>query len=145
MKNKFIILAVAFIVTSSFSTIQPANKGTLIFYASDFSDDEGQAVIYLYRQQDEVPGSPFIHAISTIKDEKATIVFNDLPYNDYAAILCHDKNSNGKIDHRWGFPSEPLGYTNGWKLSLVSGMPRFSKLKFEFSSQKSSYKINLQE
>ena len=31
------------------------------------------------------------------------------PYGDYAAILVHDKNKNGIIDHKWGIPAEPLG------------------------------------
>jgi len=53
---------------------------------------------------------------------------------EYAAILAHVRNKNGIIDHKWGIPAEPLGYTNNWKLGLFSEMPNFGKLKFNYSS-----------
>lgn len=82
---------------------------------------------------------------ATISDGKAVIVFTDIPYGEYAAIVCHDKNSNGKVDHNFlGIPAEPLGFSNRWKLTLFSGMPSFSKLRFEFSAENQECKIDME-
>ena len=76
-----------------------------------------------------------------IVNGKATISFSNIPFGDYAAILFQDENSNGILDHKLGFPNEPMGFSNDWKLSLFSGMPTFGKLKVAFSSQKSNCKV----
>jgi len=57
------------------------------------------------------------------------------PYGEYSAILWHDVNGNGTLDHRWEIPAEPMGFSNNWELSILSGMPSFEKLRFEFTKQ----------
>jgi uncharacterized protein (DUF2141 family) len=116
-------------------------QGTLTIRARDFDIDAGQAVVFLYRKEDKLPKAPFRKAFGAIRDRESTLEFTDLPYGDYAAILLHDENSNGEIDHSFGIPSEPLGYTRGWKLGLFSGMPTFEKLKFRFSESENSQTI----
>jgi uncharacterized protein (DUF2141 family) len=54
-------------------------------------------------------------------------------FGQYAAVVYHDLDSNGVLDHGWFGPKEPLGFSGGWKLSLLSGMPTFEKLRFDFS------------
>ena len=107
---------------------------TLSFHASGFTHNKGKAVIFLFRKSDAIPKSPFLTTSASIVNGNALITFPDLPYGEYAAILLHDENNNGEIDHSFGIPSEPLGYTNNWTLSLFSGMPSFQKLKFQFSA-----------
>jgi uncharacterized protein (DUF2141 family) len=63
------------------------------------------------------------------------MIFENLPNGSYAAIVYHDENDNGTLDHKFAFPSEPMGFTNNWNLSLFSGMPTFKKLRFEHSGQ----------
>lgn len=77
----------------------------------------------------------------SIVDGNAMIVFQNIAYGDYAAILFQDENSNGELDHRFGFPNEPMGFSNEWDLTLFSGMPTFKKLKFQFSESKANLKI----
>jgi hypothetical protein len=40
-------------------------------------------------------------------------------------------------------PSEQLGYSNNWDLGFTSGMPTFSKLKFQFSKVAQKQSINI--
>lgn len=52
----------------------------------------------------------------------------------YALIIFHDENGNSEVDHNlFRFPAEPLGYSNGFRFTLLSGMPTFNKLRFEFT------------
>ena len=145
MKTKIFILltTVVYLLISSFSILQVNNKGSLTFQLWNFENDNGKAIIHLFKKGDAVPKSPSWVSSAKIINGKATIVFKEIPYNEYAAILFQDQNSNGILDHSWGMPAEPMGFSNGWELSLFSGMPSFSKLKFEFSEQKNSYKINI--
>ena len=118
---------------------------TLTFHVTGFEKATGQALVYLYRRADKVPTKPFMHLKAEIVNHVSDITVNNLPYGEYAAIVVHDLNSNGKIDHKWGMPAEPMGYTNKWKLSLFSGMPTFEKLKFFYSDKNSTIVVQMKE
>ena len=127
------ILTVFAILISNIINAQTPATGTLTFRAKDFNNNKGKAVIFLYRKADKLPGHPFATANSYISNREAAIIMPDIPFGDYAAILLHDENNNGEIDHSFGLPSEQLGYTNSWKLGFFSGMPTFAKLRFAFT------------
>ena len=120
-------------------------KDSLTFKVTGFKDNSGQLLVHLFRKQDKLPSMPFKVLEIQIKNKQAVVVIRDLPYGEYAGIFVHDKNANNEIDHRWGIPDEPLGFTNHWKLSLFSGMPTFNKLKFSFSPSSNYYEIHMKE
>jgi uncharacterized protein (DUF2141 family) len=138
---------VSFILLSIFSywllDIRPSNEGTLTISSEGFNNNKGKAVLFIFRQRDEIPGSPFKISTTSIREGKAQFQVQNLPFNDYAIILLHDENNNQKIDHSLGFPSEQLGYSNNWTFGIFSGMPTFSKLKFQFSPNSQSLTINV--
>jgi len=128
-----------------FSQVPMSSKDTLTINAGNFKSDSGQAVVMLFRKEDDLPAKPFMKTTGAIHNLKSVFIFADIPFGEYAAILLHDENSNGMVDHSWlGFPKEPLGFSNGWELTIFSGMPSFAKLVFEFSKQKLEYKIDIQ-
>ena len=141
MELKQIIFSVIVAFTLFVNIGEAQSLATLTIQASGFKNANGKAVVHLFRKQDDVPKKPFRQSSSEIMHGNAAITFSDIPYGDYAAILFHDENSNGILDHKWGFPNEPIGFSNDWTLSLFSGMPTFNKLKFEFSMKKSTYSI----
>jgi uncharacterized protein (DUF2141 family) len=104
---------------------------TLAITATNFENEKGQAVVNLFREQDDVPRKPFKTIKASIKDGVGKLVVDNLPNGSYAVIVYHDENDNNTLDHRLGFPNEPMGFSNGWNLSLFSGMPTFRKLRFE--------------
>jgi len=139
-KNIFTVTGGIYLLLLNFScNAQPT--GTLTIDASNFKNDKGVAIVHLFRKQDDVPKKLFQKASQVIVNGKTSIVLHNLSYGDYAALLFHDENSNGILDHRFGFPNEPMGFSNNWKLSLFSGMPTFHKLRFEFSESKSRHTI----
>ncbi|MFN7146402.1 MAG: DUF2141 domain-containing protein, partial [Myxococcota bacterium] len=90
------------------------------------------AVAKLFR-----PGAPLTlpNAVATakgaVRDGRAACHFPDLAEGAYALVVFHDTNDNGAIDHRFGWPAEPLGFSGGFRLSLTSGRPTFEKLRFD--------------
>lgn len=70
--------------------------------------------------------------MSSVKDGRAIFAFPPLPAGSYALVVFHDQNDNMKIDHGFTGPSEPLGFSGDFKISLFSGRPTFDELKFDF-------------
>ncbi len=119
--------------------------GTLTIHIKNFHHTEGKAVVDLFREEDDFPKKPFRRETGIITNDTATIIFTDLPYGNYAIILFHDENSNGILDHTIFLPSEPIGFSSNWRLSLFSGMPNFEKLQFIFSEFKNEYSIPIND
>lgn len=140
--NSLIILLVMFSGNEILGQ-STVTTGTLSINLSGFSDNLGQAIVFLYRKDDKIPSVPFLQISGPIKNHESVILIKEIPFGDYAIIVSHDKNSNGIIDHKWGFPAEPLGYSNNWEFTLFSGMPNFEKLRFTFSDSKRSCQIQL--
>ena len=143
MKNYFIAWTggVCFLFTGLLCQAQ--QTGTLTIKAGHFEQANGVAVVQLYREQDDIPEKPFMKSTGAIVNQESTITLLNIPYGDYAAILFHDENANGILDHKFGFPNEPISFSNEWSLSLFSGMPTFKKLKFSFTVDSSLQVIKI--
>ena len=141
--NKRRIITLGLLMIMGFAFAQDNEIGTLIIKTDNFSDDKGQAVIKLFKSDDNLFGEAFIQLTETIKNGKAVFTLENIPFEDYAATLFHDENSNGILDHKLGFPNEPMGFSNNWKLTFFSGMPNFQKLSFKFSRQESEHLISI--
>ena len=89
-----------------------------------------------FREGDDLFGKPHLRIQAKIHNGEATFVFPQLEYGNYAVILFHDENGNGDLDHNiLRLPAEPMGFSNGFDLSLFSGLPSFEKLQFEFGKK----------
>lgn len=113
----------------------PAVQGRrdLAIHVRGFAHQRGRAVANLFREGEDVLRKPNARVTAKIEAGTARLVFPALPYGTYAVSVFHDENDNGELDHNLiRLPAEPLGFSNGFKLSLVSGMPSFQKLRFAF-------------
>jgi uncharacterized protein (DUF2141 family) len=132
--NPVIVIAVAIVAFSA--TVLPAvshahDLGVLNVMASDFKDESGHAIAKLFRLGQNVRQRGDFEVKSDIRGGKASLIFPPLPAGEYAVVVFHDTNDNGVIDHNFiGLPNEALGFSNAFKLSLISGLPTFDKLKF---------------
>ncbi|MBL4624071.1 MAG: DUF2141 domain-containing protein [Flavobacteriales bacterium] len=141
--NRKEILALGLMMTVISAIAQNNSRGTLTIKADNFSNNKGQAVIKLFQKDDDVFGDAFIQLSETIKNGTVVFTFENIPFEDYAATIFHDENSNGILDHKFAFPNEPMGFSNDWRFTVFSGMPNFTKLSFKFSILKSEYQINI--
>ncbi len=97
-----------------------------------FKHARGHAIARLYQEGENVLAkTSFRRAQASIHDGQAVCEFSELPAGAYALVVFHDENDNGQVDHKLGRPVEPLGFSNGFTLSLLSGLPTFEKLRFE--------------
>lgn len=108
------------------------DQNMLIVDAIGFAHPRGHAVAKLFQPGDNVLEHGRQQSIAEVRDGKARFEFTGLPAGAYAVVVFHDENDNGEIDHnRLGLPSETLGFSNGFKPGLLSGLPSFDKLRFE--------------
>lgn len=129
------ILLLATSLTGPWASAEDAALGDIVVHANGFSHDHGQAIASLFREGQDVFQKPYLRTVAKIDQGKATLVFPHLEYGNYALMVFHDENGNDDLDHNvLRFPAEPLGYSNGFKLTLFSGMPNFEKLHFSFGA-----------
>lgn len=121
-------------------------RGTLTVVASGFEHDRGQVVAKLFRRGDGAPKGPgYRKLVQRIQKRRATLLFRDLAYGSYAVFLFHDENTNGTLDHNLlGLPKEPLGFSGGFKMSLLHGIPDFDDLRFEFTRKANAIAITVE-
>ena len=133
LKLAFLLVVVMMIAcTSVFAS--DVGSGTLTVHVIGFKSAKGHAIINLFREGQDVLKlkEAYRRATCTIEDGQVTFSFTELPFGSYAVSVFHDVNDNGELDHRMGFPAEPLAFSNGFHLSVFSGVPSFEKLKFVF-------------
>ena len=74
-------------------------------------------------------GSTYKKYKIAVEDSIETIIIDDLPKGEYAFILYHDKNSDGKMNRKFiGIPKEPYGFSNNIRPKLSK--PTFEECKF---------------
>ncbi|MFA6310057.1 MAG: DUF2141 domain-containing protein [Sterolibacterium sp.] len=110
------------------------DQNILIVDATGFAHARGHAIAKLFQPADNVLEHGRQQSIVEIRDGKASFEFAGLPAGSYAVVVFHDENDNGEIDHnRLGLPSEALGFSNGFRPGVFSGLPSFDKLRVEHS------------
>lgn len=109
-----------------------SDSGTLTLQASGFAHAGGRVVAKLFIAGDNVFEAGRWQQVAAVDRGAAVFRFEGLAAGTYAALVFHDENSNGVIDHGLLGPSEPLGFSGGFVLSLFSGRPDFERLKFDF-------------
>ncbi len=125
-------------------TPQPAaENATLTIHATGFDSPQGHAIAKLFRPGDNVLSqTSWRRATSVIQNGEARLEFAGLPDGLYALVVFHDENDNGKVDHNaLSLPKEQLGFSNGFRLGIFSGMPNFQKLQFRVVHPRASLDI----
>jgi uncharacterized protein (DUF2141 family) len=111
-------------------------SGDLTIAVGGFSSDRGQMIANLFREGDDVMqiDKAYLHAREAVSGNRAQLIFRNLKYGKYAVTVFHDENGNGALDHNFlNFPAEPLGFSNYFDLGMLSGLPSFEKLQFDFA------------
>ncbi|MFT4839149.1 MAG: hypothetical protein ACJAWA_000631 [Nonlabens sp.] len=107
---------------------------TLKVTVNNASVDDGKMVYSLNTESQFMKSAPLQTASIEIKDGVATAVFANVPAGDYAVIVLHDKNANGKMDFSAnGMPQEAYGTSNN---PMSYGPPTWVDAKFTIASDK---------
>ncbi|OOG46379.1 hypothetical protein B0B52_03230 [Polaromonas sp. A23] len=129
-KNYFALLSACTFATSAVQAQEPA-RALLHVNVLGLQNSHGQVVAHLFREGGDVFGKPYAKQRQPVSDQPVIVTFVNLEPGRYALIAFHDINGNNDLDHNiFRLPAEPLGYSNGFELSLLSGLPDSKKLAF---------------
>ncbi len=106
-----LVLAVALCVAA----ISPAGAAELTVKLHGIRAQGGLVKVALVESQDAWDGktSPTRGTGGPATGEDATFAFKDLKPGDYAVMITHDENGNGKLDTNvMGMPLEGYGFSN---------------------------------
>jgi uncharacterized protein (DUF2141 family) len=110
---------------------EAADGEGLVVQVGGFAHPRGQAVAALFRPGDDIFGKSYRRLAKAIDQGKASFMFSHLVPGDYAVIVFHDENGNDQLEHNLlHLPAEPIGFSNGFRLTVFSGLPNFDKLRF---------------
>jgi len=108
-------------------------KGSLKIQIIGIPFEKGEIVVYLYNKDEKLFGEKGLVLKSKITKDKANVTFENVTFDEYAVFVYQDENLNGKLDHRFFIPAEPMGFSNDFRPTFFTGKPKFSDLKFEFN------------
>mgnify|MGYP000011724866 CR=1 FL=1 len=135
MKLILAILTTAMLFISNQITAQ--NK-TITATVVNVTSDSGKVGFALYNK-DNFMMKPIQGKEGKIKDEKTTVVFENVPQGVYAITCYHDKNNNGKMDFSSNrMPLEDYGASNN---NMSFGPPQFEDAKFTVLDKNVSLEI----
>jgi uncharacterized protein (DUF2141 family) len=116
--------------TGLFAQIQ--QKGKLEIRITGMRNTNGKISVNLFNKEDGFPDDPeTCYAWKTVNVEPDTVViiFENLPYGDYAVSVLHDENSNGIMEKNFlGIPKEGFAFSNNYAPKIMS--PSFSDAMF---------------
>jgi uncharacterized protein (DUF2141 family) len=146
-RTRLLSVGLALVATTPAASIPVAaaegGTGTLVVDVGGLEHTRGKLVTKLFRPGDDVPkGNSYRRSAVPLTSTEPKIEFRDVPHGQYALFLFHDENDNGTLDHNLlGVPTEPLGFSAGFRVSLFSGIPDFDDLKFTFSKSRTTQRI----
>lgn len=133
-KNYFVFLSACIVATSP---VQAQELGRAVLHVNvlGLQNSRGQVIANLFKEGDDLFGKPYARQTRSVSVQQAIITFVNLAPGRYALIAFHDINGNNDLDHNiFRLPAEPLGYSNGFGLTLLSGLPDSKKLAFSIGS-----------
>ena len=114
--------------------------GSITVHIIDLKRIEGLLRVSLYNSEKGFPGEYEQASANRVKKITATsedVVFENLPYGNYALSAMHDENSNGKLDKKsfiiFSIPKEGVGVSNNPKIG--KGGPKYKDSVFALNSK----------
>jgi uncharacterized protein (DUF2141 family) len=133
---KKLILVISFLIGIILSSSsQEKESFTLTIEISGLKSNKGTVITGIYNSQIGFLKKQYKSDVSKIKNKKATIVFKNLTFGEYAVSFIHDENKNNKMDTNFfGIPIEDYGCSNNAKGFM--GPPKYKDAKFLLTRSK---------
>ncbi|WP_411768054.1 DUF2141 domain-containing protein [Winogradskyella sp. A3E31] len=135
---KTLILTLTLILSSLLGSAQ--DKGQNITVTIDnVQGDKGKVSFALHTKDTFMKTAPVATLETKIENGKVKVVFKDIEPGEYAILVLHDANENGKMDFQEnGMPLENFAASNN---TMSYGPPQYSDAKFTLGAE--DLKLNI--
>lgn len=120
-------------------------SGTLEVTVTNVENSEGKIRAVLFRGEEGFPNEreKAYRSVSVYaRENKTTLIFENIPYGEYAISLLHDENENSKMDtNLFGYPQEGYGTSNN-KTSGLSIL-KYKDARFQMDASHKNLLIHL--
>ena len=118
------------------------SQGEITINVEDLKSNEGQVIILLFKKGGGfgVNKEPFRRLKCTsISNKKASFLITKIERGEYAFLVFHDEDNNGKCNTNWiGMPQEGVS-----KSGKSRGIPKFQNSKFLFNGEQKTFNIKM--
>lgn len=114
------------------------NVSDLNLVIKGVDDIKGSMYIAVFDNAESFPdfGKQLVQKVLPVDAKTLNYTFKDLPHNDYAVAIFHDKNNNGKLDkNAFGIPLEPYGFSQNARARFSA--PPFNDAKIVLDGNQS--------
>ncbi|MDC0272078.1 DUF2141 domain-containing protein [Crocinitomicaceae bacterium] len=108
------------------------SKSDLNLVIKGVDDIKGSMYIAVFDNEESFPdfGKQLVEKVLPVDAKTLNFTFKNLPHDDYAVAIFHDKNNNGVLDkNAFGFPLEPYGFSRNARARFSA--PAFNDAKIE--------------
>lgn len=132
-----VVLAAMFL--GSLMNGQEEKPGSITATVPNVTSSNGEVLFAMYSEDSFMKKEPEFAAKSEIKNGKATAIFENVPEGNYAIVVLHDENGNGKMDFKaGGMPAENYGTSGN---SMIYGPPNWEDSNFDFDGTEKEMEI----
>lgn len=119
------------------ASFTPGQTGSITVHIKDLKNNVGMLGVSLYNSKKGFPAKyeqAYANQLKKITGTSETVVFENIPFGNYAVSVTHDENSNGKLEKNFiGMPKEGVGVSNNPKIGM--GGPKFNDCVFTLNTR----------
>ena len=126
------------------TTIAQDAVGDLNVVISGIKKAEGKVKVALANSKESYENDEKVFRVAKldINGNKATCVFEQIPFGEYAVKVFHDKNDDDKLDFNFlGMPTEDYGFSNNARGAF--GPASYEDAMFLLQSKEKMIEINV--
>ena len=145
MKTYILTIITLFSMFTICTSFKQQSTGTLQVTVTSIKNSKGEIGFALFNKSDGFPdeSEAFKNLRGKVVNGTCTILFNNIPFGNYAIGIYHDENSNKKFDETWyGMPKEGVGVSNNPKVGVFSP-PTFETAQFKVKSSSEGISIKI--
>ena len=114
----------------------------IFFTRASCSHTKGTIRVALFNKEEEFLKTPLQRKVVKVSGKEVKVVFEYLPFGDYAVSAIHDENENGELDSNViGIPKEGFAFSNN--AMGMFGPPSFGKAKVKIQDKLLQQSISL--
>lgn len=119
--------------------------GTIKIQVGEFENTEGHLLVSLFNSKQYFPDNEkqaFQNKKIKVSAKTHEVIFEDIPYGEYAVIFLHDENDNEEMDTNFvGAPQEGYGASND-AVNTFSA-PKYDEAKFTLNSETKNMQLKI--